>query len=108
MFAVPGLLFIVVGTAVFFWAGFQLGLKRTWGIRFFDSRYKSKLELAGPYKILENPIYTGLFLFFLGFALFSNSLFFLLISVESYLLLNVLMAELENRELNREKKRLRL
>jgi len=96
---------IVLGSVIFLWAGFQLGLKRTWGIRFFDTSYKDKLELNGSYKFLESPIYTGLFLYFLGFALFSNSLFYLFLSGESYLLLNIFMAKLENQEFKDSKKR---
>lgn len=97
-----GLFISLAGVVLIFWSGRLLGLKRTWGIRFFDPAYQKIIEKRGPYKFLINPIYDGLMLYFLGQTIATDSLFYLMLSCESFLLLNVLLARFENQEINRE------
>lgn len=95
-----GILVTLVGIGLAIWSITLLGIKRMWGIRYFikDGTPK-KVERRGPYAFLKNPMYDGFFLIFLGSALVYNSLFYLIAAIESYLLLNVLLARFENKEL---------
>lgn len=99
LFKPIGLLLSLTGVILIFWSGSLLGLKRTWGIRFFDKNYKDTIEKRGPYKFLINPIYDGFFVYFLGKTLVNDSLFYLILSLESFLLLNVFLARFENQEI---------
>ena len=48
---------------------------------------------------MKNPIYTGIVLYFIGKSFTSNSLYYLFVALESYLLMNVFLARFENKEI---------
>ena len=81
------------------WADGLLGLRRMWGIRYFDKSFQNKIEKRGIYKFMKNPIYTGIVLYFIGKSFTSNSLYYLFVALESYLLMNVFLARFENKEI---------
>ena len=93
-----GFIMSIFGLILIILSGYLLGLRRAWGIRYFEKNYKNDIEKRGPYKYLNNPIYDGFILFFLGKALANNSIFYLLISLECYLLFNVFLSSFENKE----------
>lgn len=95
-----GMIIKILGIVLILWSGWMLGIKRMWGIRYFEKNYKNKIERSGPYKYLKNPIYLGFFLSFLGNALRSNSLYYFFIAAETYLLFNILLVRFENKEIH--------
>jgi len=98
-FFVPmGIFTSMVGLILIIWSGCLLGLRRAWGIRYFEKNLKNKIERRGPYKYLNNPIYDGFVLYSLGKALTNNSFIYLLISLECYLFFNVFLSSFENKE----------
>ncbi len=60
---VVGLLLIVAGIAIAFWARFYLG--RNWGMP-MSHKENPELVTTGPYAYIRNPIYTGILLAMLG------------------------------------------
>lgn len=99
VFIIIGNIFELIGAIIIVWSFLILGIKRTWGIRYFEKTYKEKIEKRGPYRFLINPIYDGFFILLTGKALSFNSLFHLIIAVESFILLNVFLARFENKEI---------
>jgi protein-S-isoprenylcysteine O-methyltransferase Ste14 len=97
---VIGGILIFIGSSVALWVAILLGPARLNGLRFFDPSLKEDRVIAGPFRWLENPMYTGYFLVFLGVALLRNSLYDLVIALESLLLLNYFQAAIENRGLS--------
>ena len=87
----------VLGIALVAISFFQLGFRRTWGIRFFPSSHSKPPFLSSClYRYLQNPMYDGCFLIFLGTAMHNGSLTYLVLATESALLLNWLLARFEN------------
>ena len=99
LFKPMGFLLSLIGIVLIFWSGSLLGLKKAWGIRFFEKKYKDIIEKRGPYKFLVNPIYDGFFVYFLGKTIVTDSLLYLFLSLESFLLLNIFLARFENQEI---------
>jgi protein-S-isoprenylcysteine O-methyltransferase Ste14 len=88
---------IFAGVSVALWVAILLGPARLNGLRFFHPALQEERVISGPFRWLENPMYTGYFLVFLGIALLRNSLYDLVIALESLLLLNYFQATIENR-----------
>jgi protein-S-isoprenylcysteine O-methyltransferase Ste14 len=97
---VLGGILIFAGVYVALWVGILLGPARLNGVRFFDPALQEERAVSGPFRWLENPMYTGYFLVLLGVALLRNSLYDVVIALESLLLLNYFQATIENRGLN--------
>lgn len=89
----------LIGLLIALWAIILLGIPRMWGVRYFKSSRDDVIEHRGIYRVLKNPIYDGFFLIFLGSALSSNSLFYLYGALESFILLNCLLARFENKDI---------
>ena len=82
--------------AVLFVASFgQLGLRRTFNGYFFDSG-SPKLVSGAIYRWLENPMYDGFWISFVGLALIQANAAYLVLAAASYLLLNRCEAKIEN------------
>jgi protein-S-isoprenylcysteine O-methyltransferase Ste14 len=100
-----GGLFIFAGASVALWVAILLGPAKLNGLRFFEPALQEERVVSDPFRWLENRMYTGYFLVFLGVALLKNSLYDLAIALESLLLLNYLQAGIENRGLGAGKQR---
>jgi protein-S-isoprenylcysteine O-methyltransferase Ste14 len=68
-----GVLFIVVGGGVKAWARQTLGAKAYYWYNFFDPKSAGPLERPGPYRYLDNPMYTVGYLPAYGLALVFGS-----------------------------------
>lgn len=103
-FPATGTILIYLGVALAIWSIALLGSRRMWGIRYFvQEKNDSLVEQRGPYRFFKNPMYTGFFFIFLGTALAQNSLFYLTAALESFLLLNIFLADFENRGIETKK-----
>lgn len=69
-----GVLFIVVGGGVKLWARERLGVKAYYWYNFFDPQNMKPLDPPGPYRYLNNPMYTVGYLPAYGVALAFASL----------------------------------
>jgi protein-S-isoprenylcysteine O-methyltransferase Ste14 len=94
-----GGILIFAGLSEALWVAILLGPARLNGLRFFSPSLQKERVISGPFRWLENPMYTGYFLVFLGIALLRNSLYDVVIALESLLLLNYFQSTIENRGL---------
>jgi protein-S-isoprenylcysteine O-methyltransferase Ste14 len=69
-----GVLLCVVGLAVKTWAAATLGGKAYYWYDFFTSTRRVAPAVSGPYRFLDDPMYTVGYLHAYGFALFTGSL----------------------------------
>jgi protein-S-isoprenylcysteine O-methyltransferase Ste14 len=90
---------IVIGTSLALWVAVLFGPARLNGVRFFLPASVKVRVVSGPFRRLENPMYSGYFLLLLGIALLRNSLYDLAIALESLILLNGIQARVENQGL---------
>ena len=91
-----GLAVLAVSAALWLWAFAQLGVKRLANGNFFG-RGPSAAVRGGPFRWLRNPMYDSYALAFVGMGLVTNNAAFFVLAAESYLLLNVIEARVENR-----------
>ncbi len=96
-----GFLIKFLGIILIIWSFMTLGVKRAWGARYFIQDLKKDVEIKGPYRWLINPIYDGIFLFLLGKGLSTNSMYYFILSLESFVLLNLFLASFENKEIKK-------
>jgi protein-S-isoprenylcysteine O-methyltransferase Ste14 len=72
LWAVVGTALAVVGIAVTMWS--QIAMGASWRIG-IDNDEHTALVTTGPYRRVRNPIYTGMFVFTLGFTLVLPNVF---------------------------------
>lgn len=99
-----GAVLAVSGAALALWVATLFGPARLNGLRHFTGATNEERILTGPFRWMNNPMYTGYFLILLGIALWQNSLYDLVIALESLLLLNGVQARIENSGLSRGRK----
>jgi protein-S-isoprenylcysteine O-methyltransferase Ste14 len=68
-----GVLLMLIGVSVKFWAAVCLGPGAYYWENFFIPRPMTPLDPPGPYRYLKNPMYTVGYLHAYGFALFCGS-----------------------------------
>lgn len=95
--AVIGALFFATGFILFAWTQKQLGIERAMGKRFFFPEKEREWVAKGFYKFLNNPMYDGFFLIFLGLGLLLNQKENMILAGTSLLLLNGFLATIENK-----------
>ena len=78
-----GLILAIFGVLLFLIAMLQLNKNLS---PFPSPKSGSELVRSGLYKFIRHPIYTGILIAFLGFALFSESIYRILITFGLYLL----------------------
>jgi protein-S-isoprenylcysteine O-methyltransferase Ste14 len=100
-FQALGGVLVFVGVSAALWVAMLLGPARLNGLRFFRPALPEERVISGPFRWLENPMYTGYFLVSLGIALLRDSRYDLVIALESLLLLNYFQATIENRGLGK-------
>lgn len=91
-----GILILALGSALWLWTFAQLGPERTANGNIFG-RGPTEPVNHGPFRHLENPMYDSYLLAFVGLALWKANAQYLLLALESYVLLNLLEASVENR-----------
>lgn len=101
---VIGGILVVSGTCLSVWVATLFGPARLNGLRHFTGATDEGRIKSGPFRWIDNPMYTGYFLILLGIALWQNSLYDLVIALESLLLLNGVQARIENSGLSRGRK----
>lgn len=93
-----GLSLLIVGLILAFWAFKLLGLKRALCLNFFEVNVPVVKESL--YKYIKNPLDYGLWMAFFGFAIFTQSIYNLVIAVE-FIIIMIPHIILENKPLNR-------
>lgn len=88
----------VTGIILIFWSFLLLGIRRMWGVRYFEHQTQTRIEERGPYRWLNNPMYNGFSLLFLASAFMDNSLVHALLALESVALFHFL-AKFENKDI---------
>lgn len=91
-----GILLLVLSSALWIWTFTQLGAERTANANIFGRGPDGPVD-TGPFRYLENPMYDSYLLAFAGLALWKADARYLLLALESYLLLNLVEASVENR-----------
>ena len=98
---VLGVVLVLAGAVLALQVAILLGPARLNGLRHFTGATGVERIVSGPFRWMDNPMYTGYFFVLLGVALWKNSLYDLVIASESLLLLNGLQATIENWGLKR-------
>lgn len=91
-----GLILLIFGSVSAFWAFKLLGWKRTLCINFFEENIP--LEKTSIYKYINNPMDIGFWTAVIGYALFTASLYNLIIAIEFILVMYPHML-LENKKI---------
>jgi len=94
-----GLSLLTVGLILAFWAFKLLGLKRALCLNFFQENVPAVKESL--YKYITNPLDYGIWMVLVGFAIFTGSVYNLLIAVE-FIIIMIPHIMLENKPLNKE------
>jgi len=93
-----GLSLLTAGVILAFWAFRLLGLKRALCLNFFEEDIPEVKESL--YKYLKNPLDYGIWMTLVGFAIFTGSIYNLLIAVE-FIIIMIPHIILENKVLNK-------
>jgi len=93
-----GLSLLTAGVILAFWAFRLLGLKRALCLNFFKENVPEVKESL--YKYLKNPLDYGIWMTFVGFAIFTQSAYNLVIAVE-FIIIMIPHIILENKALNK-------
>jgi protein-S-isoprenylcysteine O-methyltransferase Ste14 len=93
-----GLSLLIVGLILAFWAFRLLGLKRALCLNFFEDNVPEVKESL--YKYLKNPLDYGIWMMLVGFAVFTQSVYNLVIAVE-FIIIMIPHIILENKALNK-------
>lgn len=94
-----GIFILVIASGLWLWAFTQLGPERTANGNIFGRGPAEPVD-KGPFRLLRNPMYDSYLLAFVGLALWKANAQYFLLALESYLLLNVLEARVENRAIS--------
>ncbi len=92
-----GLTFIIIGTAIVYWAQTSSNILK-------NKRDKEKLDLGfayGPYKYSRSPTHLGLFIMTFGLALIINSTFTMLFTILAYILTKLIYLKREEKLLEK-------
>ena len=100
-----GLSLLIVGLLLAFWAFKLLGLKRALCLNFFKENVPVVKESL--YKYIKNPLDYGIWMVLVGFAIFTQSIYNLVIAVEFIIIMTPHII-LENKPLHRLERRMKL
>ncbi len=93
-----GLSLLIAGLVLAFWAFKLLGLKRALCLNFFQKEVSVVRESL--YKYIKNPLDYGLWMVLVGFAIFTQSIYNLVIAVE-FVIIMIPHIILENKPLHK-------
>ena len=93
-----GLILLISGLILASWAFRLLGLKRASCLNFFEENVPVVRESL--YKCIKNPLDYGLWMVFVGLAIFTGSVYNLAIAIE-FIIIMIPHIMLENKPLNR-------
>ncbi len=91
-----GLFMVAASCALWLWTFAQLGAERTANANIFGRGPTEPVE-RGLFRYLQNPMYDSYILAFAGLALWKANAQYLLLAMESFVLLNLVEAHVENR-----------
>ena len=91
-----GLILLIVGAIMAFWASKLLGLKRALCLNFFKDNVSEVTDSL--YKYIRNPLDYGIWMTLVGFAIFTRSMYNLIIAVE-FIIIMIPHIILENKAL---------
>lgn len=89
---------LIGGFTLAFWAFKLLGLKRALCLNFFEDNVPEVTESL--YKYLKNPLDYGIWMMLVGFAIFTQSIYSLVIAAE-FIIIMIPHIILENKPLHR-------
>lgn len=96
-----GILILALSSVLWLWTFAQLGPERTANGNIFG-RGPTEPADEGPFRYLENPMYDSYLFAFVGLALWKANAQYLLLALESYVLLNLVEGRVENRAIRSE------
>lgn len=91
-----GVVLLLMSSGTWLWAFAQLGPERVANGYFFGRGPREPVE-GGLFRQLRNPMYDSYLVALVGLALFRAKAVYLVLALESYLLLNLMEARVENR-----------
>ncbi|MBI1974559.1 MAG: hypothetical protein HYS51_01770 [Candidatus Zambryskibacteria bacterium] len=92
-----GFIFFIVGVSIVIKIALVLNFEHLMGLRFFYPA-KAKRVYSSLYHVFRNPMYDGFVLMLIGVALFLGIKEDLYLALASFLLLNIVLATVENYE----------
>ena len=93
-----GLILLIVSAIIAFWASKLLGLKRALCLNFFEDNVPEVTDSL--YKFVKNPLDYGIWMALVGFAIFTRSVYNLIIAVE-FIIIMIPHMILENKILKK-------
>ncbi len=96
LYKAAGIVSSIVGLLLVIVAYSALGLKNAMGLRFFLPEKAKQVENR-LYQFLNNPMYDGFLLVFLGLGLWLGVVEDFYLAVASFIFLNIFLATIENR-----------
>jgi len=93
-----GLILLIVGAIIAFWASRLLGIKRALCLNFFEDNVPEVTDSL--YKYVRNPLDYGIWMTLVGFAIFTQSVYNLVIAVE-FIIIMIPHIILENKTLKK-------
>jgi protein-S-isoprenylcysteine O-methyltransferase Ste14 len=93
-----GLILLIFGAIIAFWASRLLGLKRALCLNFFEDNVPKVTDSL--YKYVRNPLDYGIWMALVGFAIFSRSVYNLIVAVE-FIIIMIHHIILENKALKK-------
>ncbi len=96
-----GILILGLSCALWLWTFALLGPERTANGNIFGHGPTEPVD-EGPFRYLQNPMYDSYLLAFVGLALWKANAQYLLLVLESYVLLNLVEGSVENRAIQSE------
>jgi len=93
-----GLILLISGLILTCWALRLLGLKRAWCLNFFKENVPVVRESL--YRYVKNPLDYGIWMALVGFAIFTQSIYNLVIALE-FIIIMIPHIILENKPLNK-------
>jgi protein-S-isoprenylcysteine O-methyltransferase Ste14 len=91
---IAGMALVLLGLILNIWHRMLLGRERFMGGRCFERKYDTRTN-GGLYRYLQNPIYDGIIMTFIGLAIWRENSGFLLLAVATFLFLNVFIGIIE-------------
>ncbi len=92
----------MLSSVLWLWTFAQLGPVRTANGNIFGRGPTEPVD-EGPFRYLQNPMYDSYLLTFVGLALWKANAQYLVLALESYVLLNLVEGRVENRAIQRQR-----
>jgi len=96
---ITGTVLLILGTLLHLWTARILGLLGIIGVPEISDKIKGRLVTEGPFSIIRHPTYLAHTIMFSGIFLITGVIPIVIITILDFLVINILVIPLEEREL---------